>query len=531
MFTVIDLFAGAGGLSLGFQQEGDFRIVGVVENNKNALATYMKNHNNKTIKVDADIREIDFYEYGEKVGNVDVIIGGPPCQGFSNANRQKTKFISMNNSLVKRYADAILALKPKAFVMENVAMLASEVHKFFDSRVDHDEVIKIGVDMKAENYVIMNHNPDGMDMINLLSSEDGVKKYSLDDVTFNLIKLVNRYKSKTEKTSKYFHKYSRIIICSLESYRNKIDNNPIGGIVARYVDTLLNIYRNQSLGPDGLYTINTFIEFIRATSLMSELYDNDVIFELENESNGKITAKINTYTVFDYITKRLKSQYIIDHKILNAYDYGAPQERRRFIMIGVRHDYMPNAKIVFPVSTEGEKHTVRDAIADLEGIEPSKSVTDPPFERREFSNNEFTKALQDGQGNIYNHVNTDTRNVALERFRNISQGKNFHSLSPELKMNTYSDPSRTQNTIYLRLPYDEACGTVVNVRKSMWIHPVKDRAISIREAARLQTFPDSYIFYGSKDSQYQQVGNAVPPIMARAIAEQLAITLRKTCAR
>ena len=87
------------------------------------------------------------------------------------------------------------------------------------------------------------------------------------------------------------------------------------------------------------------------------------------------------------------------------------------------------------------------------------------------------------------------------------------------------DISRTQNTIYLRLNYNEPSGTVVNVRKSMWIHPVLDRAISVREAARLQTFPDSFVFCGSKDKQYQQVGNAVPPIMAKAIAERLAETL------
>ncbi len=61
----------------------------------------------------------------------------------------------------------------------------------------------------------------------------------------------------------------------------------------------------------------------------------------------------------------------------------------------------------------------------------------------------------------------------------------------------------------------------------MWIHPTEDRAISVREAARLQTFPDSFVFCGSKDKQYQQVGNAVPPIMAKAIAKKLAAQLRK----
>ena len=61
----------------------------------------------------------------------------------------------------------------------------------------------------------------------------------------------------------------------------------------------------------------------------------------------------------------------------------------------------------------------------------------------------------------------------------------------------------------------------------MWIHPTLDRAISVREAARLQTFPDSFVFCGSKDKQYQQVGNAVPPIMAKSIAEKLARVLHE----
>ena len=68
---------------------------------------------------------------------------------------------------------------------------------------------------------------------------------------------------------------------------------------------------------------------------------------------------------------------------------------------------------------------------------------------------------------------------------------------------------------------DKPSGTVVNVRKSMWIHPTENRAVSVREAARLQTFPDSFSFSGPKDSQYQQVGNAVPPMLSKAIAEQI----------
>ena len=108
----------------------------------------------------------------------------------------------------------------------------------------------------------------------------------------------------------------------------------------------------------------------------------------------------------------------------------------------------------------------------------------------------------------------------MERFKAIKQGMNFHSLSTDLK-DTYSKPERTQNTIYLRLDETEPSGTVVNVRKSMWIHPRLHRAITVREAARLQSFPDSFEFVGTKDSQYQQVGNAVPPLLAKAIAEKV----------
>ena len=138
----------------------------------------------------------------------------------------------------------------------------------------------------------------------------------------------------------------------------------------------------------------------------------------------------------------------------------------------------------------------------------------------------MAQSLRDSEV-LHNHIITKTTNTAMERFRALKQGQNFHSLLDEMKMNTYTDVTRTQNTIYLRLKYDEPSGTVVNVRKSMWVHPTQDRAISIREAARLQTFPDSFVFCGTKDKQYQQVGNAVPPIMAKAIAKKLASQLNK----
>lgn len=176
-----------------------------------------------------------------------------------------------------------------------------------------------------------------------------------------------------------------------------------------------------------------------------------------------------------------------------------------------------------------ESYQLRDAIGDLEDVPPVFSLEDDKngIVITEKANlGELATALRNATI-LRNHMITKTTDTAMERFRALKQGQNFHALDDELKTNTYTDASRTQNTIYLRLNYDEPSGTVVNVRKSMWIHPTLDRAISVREAARLQTFPDSFIFCGSKDKQYQQVGNAVPPIMAKSIAKKLAQTLTR----
>ena len=139
-YSVIDLFAGAGGLSLGFMQTQKYDIKVAFENNPDMQATYRRNH--PSVEVMGDVCEANYAEIKNKYGNIDVVIGGPPCQGFSNANRQKNHAISQNNMLVKQYLRAILQLQPKAFVMENVSMLRSEVHRFYMEAGDEDIIKK-----------------------------------------------------------------------------------------------------------------------------------------------------------------------------------------------------------------------------------------------------------------------------------------------------------------------------------------------------------------------------------------------------
>ena len=145
-FKVVDLFAGAGGLSLGFLQTNKFEIKAAVEKNKAAQTTYKNNIRNADIY--EDIKDVDFNEMKNRYGSIDVVIGGPPCQGFSNANRQHNQAINLNNKLVKEYVRSILQLHPKAFVMENVGMLKSEVHRFYVEKEEKDLILDYQIPVK-----------------------------------------------------------------------------------------------------------------------------------------------------------------------------------------------------------------------------------------------------------------------------------------------------------------------------------------------------------------------------------------------
>ena len=152
-YSVVDLFAGAGGLSYGFLQTGRFDVKAAFENNRNAQKTYQRNHG--TAEVYNDVADALTDEIKEKIGQVDIVIGGPPCQGFSNANRQKNHAISQNNSLVKKFVQAVLHLNPTAFVMENVSMLKSEVHRFYVDENDREVIKKYNIKTTPAEIVLL----------------------------------------------------------------------------------------------------------------------------------------------------------------------------------------------------------------------------------------------------------------------------------------------------------------------------------------------------------------------------------------
>lgn len=520
-YSVIDLFAGAGGLSLGFMQTGKYEIKVAFENNPDMQSTYKKNHPN--VEVMGNVCDADYTLIKKKYGDIDIVIGGPPCQGFSNANRQKNTAISQNNMLVRQYIRAILELNPKAFVMENVSMLKSEVHRFYLTREDVQIVEDYNIPVKETSLCLLESNFAFDGVLNIIQSYDQIVKYLWDEKHYSELNVVYKASKNLQKLPDVLEKHKKNLLEFAKAHINDSDDVILKADSEAF-RVIMAYFSNECNSATIKDSIAEAIMYQRMLSKAKEIFDNDIVIERYETESG-INAIIKSYAVYDYLKSILESEkhgYIISSSVLCAADYGAPQKRMRFVAMGIKKSI--SSKVALPKGRldEDEYYTVRDAIEDIEDVEAITDVSaDKGILLQPKVVSKLAEKLRDSTM-LYNHIITKTTDVAMERFKALKQGQNFHALSDNLKTNTYTDASRTQNTIYLRLNYDEPSGTVVNVRKSMWIHPTLDRAISVREAARLQTFPDSFIFCGSKDKQYQQVGNAVPPIMAKAIAKKLA---------
>ncbi|MFJ7729614.1 DNA cytosine methyltransferase [Neobacillus sp. NPDC097160] len=549
---VMDLFAGAGGLSNGFEQTNKFEVKIAAEINENARKTYQQNHKSVT-SFPKDITKIEFKNKNgtlkDEYQDIDVIIGGPPCQGFSNANRQKNTLISSNNQLVKEYLRAIEDIKPKAFVMENVKTLESEKHKFFVTEDEETILSELDVEYFDEYINIgpltKNSNSLKSFLVNSYKNKDDLTPYLLNKELLTKLNLLLRHAKKQsenalkdflskENNNKYF---KRILSNKWQEMHKKFFDDAYESTWNDLHTILGKILEDDEFNINDLTnTLGDVIEIQRIINKISEIIQNnimlyrDILGDIINITGDNFEIYIKSYNVFSYIKAKVKSLgYKLNEKqyIFNTANYGVPQERKRLILIGVLEEELKVEEVKIPepiFDNPGDYNKIFDAIGDLEKLPPSTFVGDDQMHRGEFNSlveNNLNQYLNNNSNNmVYNHVRTESREMAQKRFESLTAGQNFHDLDDSLK-STYSDHSRTQNTIYKRLDYNKPSDTVVNVRKSMWIHPKLNRAISIREAARLQSFQDSYKFYGTKDSQYQQVGNAVPPLMARFVAESI----------
>ncbi|PWJ10261.1 DNA cytosine methyltransferase [Ruminococcus flavefaciens] len=210
----------------------------------------------------------------------------------------------------------------------------------------------------------------------------------------------------------------------------------------------------------------------------------------------------------------INAGYTCTYSILNAADFGVPQRRNRLFLIGSKNgrkinlEPKANAKIV----------KVRDALFDLPELRNGANIDVLAYNCE--PDNEYACLMRNGYKKCSGHLVSKNSKYVLERYKYISQGQNWKSIPINLMQN-YSNPNRCHTGIYYRLREDDASVVIGNYRKNMIIHPWSDRGLSVREAARLQSFPDSYEFKGPLGYQQQQVGNAVPPLLAKYVFEKI----------
>ena len=520
MFKMLDLFAGAGGLSLGFTQTGKFQILAAAENNLYVQQTYRKNHGD--ILMIPNVIGYDFAKLNAELGGIDIVIGGPPCQGFSNANRQKNAIVCMNNSLIKEFFRAIKEIRPMVFVMENVNMLQSDIHRFYYTSSDHDEVEQLGIELKDDIIILSKQEIGEFDLLPVLQNQTELVKTIMPEKLYKALYVLYKNRENQKRLESYIAKHDVSIVNQIESFLSNADYNPVEYLVdyLRHIQNGLARAQNISFYVGSLTAL---MSYQKVLNMAKEIYDNCIECEFAYKANSKhLIANVKSYSVIDYIDAVLGDDYKQKGTSVNARWYGVPQERWRYINIGFRADVICDREPLILEEPEIIPNaTVGQAILDLMACEISYSKDAPGVEIPDSNEpiSDYASSLRYG-GLLYNHIATETTPEAMQRFKSLQEGENFHKLPKEL-VGSYAKPERTQNTIYLRLDSQKYSGTVVNVRKSMWIHPKLDRALTVREAARLQSFPDNFIFVGTKDSQYQQVGNAVPPIMANAIAEMI----------
>ena len=252
-----------------------------------------------------------------------------------------------------------------------------------------------------------------------------------------------------------------------------------------------------------------FEEFIRVTRILEPDF---VVFEnvegIVNTTRGFFLEKI--------LDEFHRLRYSLNYGVLNALDFGVPQRRTRFFMIGSR----AGSGIALPQTSQEQQvpTTVKDAFSDLPILENGANIAWRVY--ADTAPSAYAKSLRNDQLGCSNHLVSRNNRTILRRYRYVPPGSNWKSIPASL-MSNYKDRSRCHTGIYHRLRLDRPSIVIGNYRKNMLIHPTQDRGLSVREAARLQSFPDWYEFTGSIGFQQQQVGNAVPPLLARAVFSQL----------
>ena len=278
-------------------------------------------------------------------------------------------------------------------------------------------------------------------------------------------------------------------------------------------------------------------------------YFKPKIFVFENVI-GLTTAKLGNKKIINVILKRLGKNYNllknIDKMVLNSCDYGVPQIRKRVFLIGVRKNIKYDIESIFnniqkthfnPSLNKDKKNNkikyvnVKEAIGDLPFLKPGEGEKRVNFKVKKW-NNYISKIRSKKDTSLNDHVARTHNKYDRMRFKHMSKNKWDFATLLEKKPNLNHEKQRVFNNAYVVQFWENPSKTIIaHVYKdgNQFIHPdfKQERTLTVREAARLQSFSDDFYFAGSRTQQYKQIGNAVPPLMSEAIAKSIKIALNK----
>jgi DNA (cytosine-5)-methyltransferase 1 len=280
-----------------------------------------------------------------------------------------------------------------------------------------------------------------------------------------------------------------------------------------------------------------FRDFLR---VVSSLLPKAVVIE-----NVPGIVSLGKGTVVDNIYAELnKMDYSVEHRILFAGHYGVPQMRFRTVFIGIRNykggikfpEPQFNAEAVANFAKSKElcmkisplfqtdikaPTTVWDALSDLPEIKNGELNSPSKYQSK--AQSDYQRYLRNGSRILSQHYCASLADINLERLKFIPQGGSWRDIPHELLPKGLQRARRSDHTKrYGRLHPNSLCSTVLTKCDPHWgsfFHPFQDRVISVREAARIQSFPDTYKFAGSITQQYEQIGNAVPPLLGKVVGE------------
>lgn len=618
-FSFVDFFAGAGGFSEGFlqaeYQNRYFSFLLGSDINENCELTHVVRYNHQ-LGLDAeflkqDITEPDFVDnllrklHGKEI---DVICGGPPCQSFSLAGKRKK--YDKKDDLFANYLNIIRILRPKYFVMENVkGLLTKEGGK-----------IKEMILSEIRSLIDVNELPKLVQFIKGIQKHTTMEsKYILDSIARRL-----EFESKSERELddskesyiQYIEKRFRKLTPKIVDYKTSKTDQRISTIrhglnLLRRGKEIAKIQKEIIKEKDINYidndyfveSFNSFIELLEPVSIIENINeafeDLKILGEHEKEyrsiveslkiyvsSFDECISKLEDYC--DEIEKRelnnilesIRLYRIKDAIVVNASNYGVPQNRERVLFIGCRKDQRLIKQIPATVKSN-EKVTVFEALYDLDFIANNEDLRnydkvniDQQFNgstkdmkslvrKRDVSgqlsnsgltycewskkgrlNGRFSmtkafyvrteEALNHGKkefNELNNHRTSNQNNEVIKRLQIILEEGDYKEAQHRLEEEGVASQKRNYNVLK---PKGQS-STIMTIPDD-YIHYRSPRSLTVREMARLQSFDDSFVFQGKRSTggnnrknevpQYTLVGNAVPPLLARAVAMEILKNVR-----